>query len=419
LPTLPSIDLFNLHLSLNIFQTNSTMKKFLVLLLLLSTLASVAQKSAKTMRRLIDTDMQFAVRQYKLMASLTPADSMPRSFNEKANRLVASATDWWTSGFFPGSLWLIYEYTADSAIKKEAEKRLAIQEKEKYYSGNHDLGFMIFCSFGNAYRLTHNPAYKEVVATAAETLLKRYRPTINAIQSWGPLTDAKSQVIIDNMMNLELLNWVSDEWREPKFKVVAIDHANTTMKNHFRADNSSYHVVDYDATTGNVIKKRTAQGYSDESAWARGQSWGLYGYTMMYRFTKEPSYLDQANKIATFILSKTDMPADGIPYWDYDAPKTSTTLRDVSAGSILASALLELAQYVEPKKGEGYVATARKILISLSSPAYLSEEGKNGGFLLKHSVGSLPGNSEVDVPLTYADYYFLEALLRYKKWYLK
>jgi len=395
------------------------MKKLIVLLLLFPTLASVAQKSAKAMRRLIDTDMQFAARQYKFMAALTPADSMPRSFNEKSNRLITSATDWWTSGFFPGSLWLIYEYTSDSAIKKEAEKRLAIQEKEKYYSGNHDLGFMIFCSFGNAYRLTHNPAYKEVVATAAETLLKRYRPTINAIQSWGPLTDKKSQVIIDNMMNLELLNWVSDEWREPKFKVVAIDHANTTMKNHFRADNSSYHVVDYDATTGDVIKKRTAQGYSDESAWARGQSWGLYGYTMMYRFTKEPSYLEQAKKIATFILSKTDMPADGIPYWDYDAPKTSTTLRDVSAGSILASALLELAQYVDGKEGEGYVATARKILVSLSSPAYRAEEGGNGGFILKHSVGSLPGNSEVDVPLTYADYYFLEALLRYKKWYLK
>ncbi|RYG31717.1 MAG: glucuronyl hydrolase, partial [Chitinophagaceae bacterium] len=231
------------------------------------------------MEKLIRQNMTFAANQYKLLARLTPNDSMPRNFIAKENRSVSSATDWWTSGFFPGSLWYIYEYTQDTAIRAEAERRLVIQEKEKYYTGNHDLGFMIYCSFGNAYRITGKKEYKEVVATAAETLIKRYRPTVRSIQSWGNMKDSIAPVIIDNMMNLELLNWVSDEYREPKYKVIAIDHANTTMKNHFRPDNSSYHVLDYSVATGKVVRKKTAQGYKDESAWSRGQSWGLYGYT--------------------------------------------------------------------------------------------------------------------------------------------
>ena len=377
-----------------------------------------AQPKNKITSQFIKENMDFAAKQYKLLATLTPRDSMPRSFDEKNNRSIASATDWWTSGFFPGSLWLIYEYTKDTTIRAEAERRLAIQEKEKHYSGNHDLGFMIYCSFGNAYRLTGKSEYKEVIATAAETLIKRYRPVVRAIQSWGSMQDTVCPVIIDNMMNLELLNWVSDEWREPKYKVIAIDHANTTTKNHFRVDNSSYHVLDYSVSTGKVLKKKTAQGYSDESAWARGQSWGLYGYTMMYRCTKEPAYLEQAKKIANFLIRHPNLPADKIAYWDYNAPVTTTTYRDVSASSIMASALLELGQFVNKKERKEYVDAAKKIVLSLSSAAYRAKQDENGGFILKHSVGSLPHNSEIDVPLTYADYYFLEALLRYKKWYL-
>lgn len=390
------------------------------LFFLLTMLVSVFNLSAqnKKMKKLIKENMEFAAKQYKLLASLTPADSMPRSYDAAKNRLITSNTDWWTSGFFPGSLWYIYEYTRDTVILAEAKRRLAIQEKEKYYTGNHDLGFMIYCSFGNAYRITGNPDYRDVVAIAAETLIKRYRPGMHAIQSWGSIKDNKSPVIIDNMMNLELLNWVSDEWREPKYKVIAIDHANTTIKNQFRPDNSSWHVVEYDPNTGAVLEKRTAQGYSNESAWARGQSWGLYGYTMMYRFTTEPTYLEQARKIAAFLLSQP-VPDDGIPYWDYNAPKTPTPLRDVSAASIMASALLELAQYTSGDEKAKYEARAVKIIKSLSSKAYRAKAGENGGFILKHSVGHLPGKSEVDVPLTYADYYFIEALMRYDQWYLK
>ena len=321
------------------------MKNILVLLFTVIALNISAQQNVKKMSKLVRQNMEFAAKQYKLLASLTPKDSMPRSFIAKEHQLIASSTGWWTSGFFPGSLWYIYEYTRDTAIKAEAERRLAIQEKEKYHTGDHDLGFMIFNSFGNAYRITGIPAYREVVTTAAETLIKRYRPSIRAIQSWSSLKDTIAPVIVDNMMNLELLCWVSDEWKEPKYKVIAIDHANTTMKNHFRPDNSSYHVLDYSAATGKVKKKKTAQGYSDESAWSRGQSWALYGYTMMYRMTNENAYLEQAKKIAAFLLDHPNLPADKIPYWDYNAPVTRDTYRDVSAASILASALLELGQY--------------------------------------------------------------------------
>ncbi len=394
------------------------MKKNLIFFFALFTINLFAQNEKKSMAKLIKKNMELATSQYKLLARLTPKDSMPRSFIAKENRSIASATDWWTSGFFPGSLWYIYEYTKDTAIKAEAERRLAIQEKEKFYTGNHDLGFMIYNSFGNAYRITGNIAYKDIVATAAETLIKRYRPTIRSIQSWNSLKDTVAPVIVDNMMNLELLCWVSDEWREPKYKVIAIDHANTTMKNHFRPDNSSYHVLDYSVATGKVKRKKTVQGYADESAWARGQSWALYGYTMMYRCTNDPAYLEQAKKIAEFLTNHHNLPKDKIPYWDFNAPVTKTTYRDVSASSIMASALLELGQYVDEADRNKYVGIATKILQSLSKKAYLAKPGQNGGFILKHSVGSLPHKSEVDVPLTYADYYFIEALLRYQKWYL-
>lgn len=379
---------------------------------------SLAQ-SKKSMKKLIDKDMELAAKQYKYMATLTPPDSMPRSFDAAKDKLVLSNTRWWTSGFFPGSLWLIYSYTGDTAVKAEAERRLQILDKEKYSTADHDLGFMIFCSFGNAYKITKKEAYKEVCLVASESLIKRYKPAMSSIQSWNSLTSPKAPVIIDNMMNLEMLSWVSDEYREPKYKAIAIDHANTTLKNHFRPDNSSYHVVEYDPATGKVLEKKTAQGYSNESAWARGQAWGLYGYTMMYRCTSDPAYLEQAKKIAAFILNHPNLPADGVPYWDFNAPIDKNTLRDASAGSIMASAFLELGQFTEGSEKTTYIAQAAKILKTLSSKTYLAKYKHNGGFLLMHGVGHLPAKSEVDVPLTYGDYYFIEALIRYRDWVLR
>ena len=377
-----------------------------------------AQVPKKEMKSMIEEDLKFAANQYKVLMKLVPPTLMPRSYNAAKNELVTSDIKWWCSGFYPGTLWMIYDATKDEAIKAEAVKRLGVLEPMKNYTGNHDLGFMIYCSFGTAYDITKDPAYKEVVFNAAASLTTRYRPSIKSIQSWDSSSNFKCPVIIDNMMNLELLEWVSQNGGDAKYHEVAVNHANSTLKNHFRPDNSSYHVLDYDLQSGTVARKVTHQGYADESAWARGQSWGLYGFTVMYRFTKDVQYLEQAKKIAAFMLHHPNLPKDKIPYWDFNAPDIPNAKRDASAGSILAAALLELAQYTKGNEAKEYVQTAETILQSLSSPVYRAQLGTNGGFLLEHSVGHLPGKSEIDVPLTYADYYFIEALLRYKKWYL-
>lgn len=392
----------------------STLGK-LALLLLLPLLSMAQQPTKKQMAQLINENMQFAVKQYKVLQDSTPANRMPRSFQK--GRSVTSDTEWWCSGFYPGTLWYLYEYTKDANVKAEAERRLAILEKEKRYTGNHDIGFMIYCSFGNAYRITGDKKYKAVIDTAAVYQITRYRPSIHSIQSWNKSKTLNCPVIIDNMMNLEQLLWVAEKGGDKKFREIAITHANTTLKNHYRPDHSAFHIVDYDLSTGGIIKKVNGQGAHDTSAWSRGQAWGLYGYTMMYRFTKNKTYLQQAQDVAAFILNHPNLPADKIPYWDYNAPKIPTS-RDASAGAIAASALLELGQYVGKADKATYVNAAVVMLQSLSTDAYRAKLGENGGFLLKNSVGSFLANSEVDVPLTYADYYFLEGLLRYKKWYL-
>jgi len=381
-------------------------------------LLGFSQSNKKLMKQLIDDDLSFAAQQYKVLMKKLPPDVMPRNYDPKKDQLVTSNTKWWCSGFYPGTLWMIYDATRDTVLKKEAENRLAILEKEKTYTGNHDLGFMMFCSFGNAYSVTNKPEYKDVIFTAASSLATRYRPSIQSIQSWDSSKNFTCPVIIDNMMNLELLEWVSKNGGDARFAEIAVNHTNSTLKNHFRADNSSYHVLDYDLKSGTVARRVTHQGYSNESAWARGQAWGLYGFTVMYRFTKDKTYLDQANKIAAFILHHPNLPADKVPYWDFNAPGIPSEPRDASAAAITASAILELAQYVKGKVRKEYVSTAEIIIQSLSSSNYRAELGTNGGFLLMHNTGHKPGGSEIDVALTYADYYFIEALMRYKKWYL-
>jgi len=380
--------------------------------------AQPPEKNREKMKNLIDEQFRFAATQYKVLAKNVPSHRMPKTYYAKTNKVETSDTKWWCSGFYPGALLYIYEYTKDPAILNEAENRLAILEPEKHYTGNHDLGFMMYCSFGNAYRITKNEAYRPTIDTAAASLITRYRPNAKVIQSWNASKKWRGPVIIDNMMNLELLAWVTDNGGDKKYKEIAINHANTSLENHFRPDYSSYHVVDYDMNTGAVLKKGTAQGAADSSAWSRGQSWGLYGYVMMYRFTKDKRYLEQAQHIASFILNHPNMPADMVPYWDFDVPVTPTTCRDASAAAVTASALLELGQYTSGKDRKTYVSAAETMLTSLSSPAYRAKQGENGGFLLMHSTGALPLKSEIDVPLTYADYYYLEALLRYKNWYL-
>ena len=340
---------------------------------------------------------------------------LPRSYNQEKGEIITSDSKWWCSGFFPGVLWYLYDYSRDSGHRSLAEKYSARVEKEKFNTYDHDIGFQIYCSFGNGYRLTGRDDYREVLKVAGESALKRYNPFLGVIRSWDFNRQAwQYPVIIDNMMNLELLMWNYHNTGNPHFKEVAVSHSDKTIENHFRPDFSSYHVVSYDTITGLPHVRQTHQGAFDESIWARGNAWGLYGYVVMYRETKLQRYLDQAVAIANLMIDHPNMPEDGIPYWDYLAPDIPVALRDASAGAIMASALIELSTQTGGDLSQKYLSVAEKQLTTLASPEYLAEPGTNGFFILKRSVGHLPGKSEVDVPLTYADYYFVEALLRYK-----
>jgi len=335
---------------------------------------------------------------------------MPRTIHNEALSLVSSYD--WTSGFYPGSLWYLHALTGDSKWKDKALEYTKKLDTIQYWEGNHDVGFMIECSYGNAIKNEPSKAFDDVIVQTAKSLSARFRPKAGILQSWESSDKWNCPVIVDNMMNLELLFHATNISKDSIYYNIAITHANTTIKNHFREDNSSYHVLNYDTETGEVLNRNTHQGFADGSSWARGQAWGLYGFTVCYRETKDPKYLEQAVKIAEFIKNNPQLPKDKIPYWDYNAPKTDTTPRDASAASITASALYELSTFV--KDGAKYVEFANEIMTSLSSPDYFADKGTNAGFLLKHSVGSLPHNVEVDVPLNYADYYFLEALSRSK-----
>ncbi|MDL2306311.1 glycoside hydrolase family 88 protein, partial [Bacteroides sp. OttesenSCG-928-D19] len=320
----------------------------------------------------------------------------------------------WTSGFFPGELWYMYEYTKDRKWEELARKYTDPLEREKTNAGTHDMGFKMYCSFGNGYRLTKDAKYKDILLESARTLITRYDPTVGCIRSWDFSRDKwQFPVIIDNMMNLELLFWASKESGDAVFQDIAVNHARTTMTHHFRDDYSSYHVIDYDTLTGEVRNKHTHQGYAHESAWARGQAWGLYGYTMCYRETGLPEFLEQARQITRYIFTHPNLPEDLIPYWDFNAPEIPNEPRDVSAATVTASALYELSLY-DTENAAKYRGWADTILDNLSEN-YLAKEGADRGFLLLHSTGSKPSHSEVDVPLVYADYYFLEALLRKQK----
>ena len=329
--------------------------------------------------------------------------------------IVYVPVDDWVSGFFAGTLWYMYELTGDEYWADHARKHTEILDTIQYLKWHHDIGFMIYDSYGNGLRLKNPDGYKDVIVNAAKSLSTRFRPAAGIIQSWDAdkgwqaNNGWKCPVIIDNMMNLELLMKATEFTGDSTYYNIAVSHADQTMKNHYRPDYSTYHVVDYDPETGEVRGRYTAQGYSDESAWARGQAWSLYGYTVMYRYTGDKKYLEQAEKVADFILNHPNMPEDLIPYWDFDCPDIPDTYRDASAGAIMASALYELFGFTG---NDMYKEKADKMIESLSSPAYRAAQGTNGGFILMHSVGSIPHGSSIDVPLNYADYYFLEALIR-------
>jgi chondroitin AC lyase len=385
-------------------------------------------------KMLIEDNFQYARRQLKAMLQETKSNtkSFPRTINE-TGKLVSTDMYDWTSGFFPGNLWYAYEYTKDTALKTAAIKWTEGLAPLQYFTRHHDLGFMMYCSYGNAYRLTGNNAYKNILVQSAKSLSTRFNPVTGSIKSWNIFKtwhDNKTYnfpVIIDNMMNLELLFFASKITGDTSFRHIAVTHALTAMKNQVRPDYSTYHVVCYDTITGAVTSKETAQGYADNSTWSRGQAWGIYGFTMTYRETKDPRFLATAQKMADWYLSQAELPKDKVPYWDFNTMETgyvpgikshaknvTVKYRDASAAAITASALFELSTYAG-RNSKTYYKAAVQMLESLTGPAYKALPGTNGNFLLMHSVGSIPHNSEIDVPLVYADYYLLEALMRYNR----
>lgn len=339
----------------------------------------------------------------------------PRSVRQ-GELYVVPSTDW-TSGFFPGVLWMMYAHTGDGFWRQQARNHTAHIEREQFNDRTHDVGFMIYCSAGQGYRLSGDPHYRDIIVQAASSLASRFNETVGAIRSWDlqnwPAARERWDyaVIIDNMMNLELLFRATEITGDSTYHHIALTHAKTTLRNHFRDDFSSYHVVDYDEKTGRIRNRNTHQGASDESAWARGQAWGLYGYSMAYRFTSRPEFLEQAKNIADFILNHPNLPDDLVPFWDFDAPDIPNEVRDVSSAAIIASALFELGTLV-PERADYYRETAGRILENITR-YYRSEYRENRGFLLDNSTGNnTPGGYEIDIPIIYADYYYLEALLR-------
>ena len=350
----------------------------------------------------------FAKLQEQLEKEIFVDSLRPQPAAEKLGRRRVCDIYDWTSGFFPGSLWYVYEFTGDEAVKAEAVKFTELLNPIRKYTGTHDLGFMMNCSYGNALRLSPADTIPAVLVETADNLCSRFDEGVGCIRSWD-FGHWNFPVIIDNMMNLDLLFSASKLTGNPYYKEIAIKHADTTMPNHFREDYTCWHVVSYN-NDGTVEMKETFQGKNHDSSWARGQAWAVYGYTATYRETGDRKYLDFAINIADMIMSKVTT-EDAIPYWDYDAPVLADTPRDASAAAVTACGLLELSTFAPD--GQKYFDYAEKILKSLSSDAYLAAPGENQGFVLMHSTGSLAHGSEIDVPLNYADYYYLEGLQRY------
>lgn len=335
----------------------------------------------------------------------------PRATDSNGYWMKVAPGDW-TSGFFPGCLWYGYELTGDTAFRNAAERWTAGLAGQQVNVHTHDVGFIMFDSYGNGYRIHPNAEYKNILLRSAQSLATRFNPKVGCIRSWD---NRKWQfpVIIDNMMNLELLFWASKNGGGQDLYDIAFSHALKTMEHHFRSDGSTYHVVDYDSATGRVLSRETHQGYADESVWARGQAWAIYGFTMSYRETRDPQFLQTAEKAAAYFIGH--LPTDGIPYWDFLVPNIERQPRDVSAAAIAASALIELSTYTKNSENKGaYESATKKILSSLCQPPYLAEGTTSSG-ILNHAVGNYPAHSEIDVSLIYADYYFLESLRRYQR----
>lgn len=394
------------------------MKKYCLLIIVAVFFVSAGFRK-QNLEEKINAALQTAIQQYAYLSRQVSVGKYPKTYFADKKELETSDSGWWCSGFYPGTLLYLDEAKGAPELKKEALNVMEDLKKEQFNTTTHDLGFMMYCSFGNAERLHPSKEYETILMNSAKSLASRFNPKTGCIKSWDSApwnhaSNEESPVIIDNMMNLELLFWATKHSGDSTYYKIAVQHADKTMVNHFRKDYSSYHEVVYNTESGKVTKQITNQGAADDSSWARGQGWGLYGYVVMYRETKDVKYLKQAKNIADYILNHPNLPADKIPYWDFNAPNIPNALRDSSAASLIASALLELGGYADKKDGIRYYDSAKMILSNLLTPEYFAAVGTNGGFLLKHGVGNMPKKTEIDTPLTYGDYYLVEAMMRYK-----
>lgn len=403
------------------------------LLIAVSLLFSQGVKSNSKKNSFISENVSFATEQLtNLVETVKDSTLFPRTSKTDGSLRCTKRNDW-TEGFFPGALWYLYELNNSEETKQSAIRWTNALEPLKKLKSHHDIGFIMYCSYGNAFRLTEKKEYTDILIESAESLCSRFDEKVGAIKSWNyrKAWDGKTEwfypVIIDNMMNLELLYFAARVTGDKRFSNIATRHAETTARNQIRPDYSCYHVVDYDAETGEVKDKATCQGFTDNSTWARGQAWAIYGYTMVYRETKDKKFLKIAQRMADYYINHPNLPSDKVPFWDfhagvkgydpqwnYDPSKFEVVPRDASAAAVTCSALFELSKY-SGKKGRVYRENAEQMLHSLASDSYRAKLGENNNFLLMHSVGSIPHNNEIDVPLIYADYYFLEALKRYKE----
>ena len=389
------------------------MKKHILLIVIIINLISCKNKSSTEITS-VKTAKELLNARYKKLLEY-PLDSLafPRSVNLKTNTIKKVLPKDWCSGFFPGNLWQIYDLTGNEAYKNKAKEWTAYIENEKFNNRTHDMGFKIFCSFGNGLKYEDNDDYKQIIVESAKTLSTRFNTNISSIRSWDFNKDVwQFPVIIDNMMNLELLFEATKISLDSSYHHLAVKHANNTLKNHFRPNNSCYHVVDYDTITYQPRMKVTHQGFANESSWARGQGWAIYGFTMAYRYTKDKKYLDRAEATANFFINHENLPKDGIPYWDFNDPSIPNAPKDVSAGAVVSSALVELFGYT---KNEDYLNYSKKVVNSLNSKNYLLNENIEAPFIMDHSTGNWPKKDEMDEPIVYGDYYFLETLIRLKE----
>lgn len=385
----------------------------LVFILGFALIVSCKSKEENKMLQLeIDIDSLLQIRYFKLLNYSLDSLAFPRSYSQSKNKILKVPSKDWTSGFFPGNLWQLYKLTGNEAYINQAKKWTAFIEKEKFNDRTHDMGFKVYNSFGQGLKYQANPVYEQIVVKSAKTLITRFNDKIGSIRSWDHNKDKwQFPVIIDNMMNLELLFEATKITGDSTYHKIAVTHANTTLKNHFRENHSTWHVIDYDTISGLVRARNTHQGIHDESAWARGQGWAIYGFTMAYRYTKDINYLERAKATANFFLNHKNLPDDGIPFWDFDDPAIPNAPRDVSAGAIVASALVELYGYTENK---AYLNYSKTVLNSLKSENYILSKNLDIPFILDHSSGDWSKKAEMDEPIVYGDYYFLETLLRIK-----